>query len=489
MQTKVTKILRACVKDFLKRHQLIRKKSCILLGLSGGPDSVALAHIMKGISQEMGLSFRALHLNHMLRGQESRRDQKFVQDFCRENKIALQTRKRDIRTLARKSKKNLEDTARNERYRFFQVCAEKNSGHVVLTAHTRDDQLETILMHLFRGTGLQGAGGIKEVSFYKGLCVARPFLGQKKKILLDYLKEQKLSFRQDLSNKDITFLRNRFRLKIIPYLKKELGDFSERLLNFGDICRDIHDFLEKQEQQLFSRFFFFRHQRLYISEKLFASYPFSVAAFALRRAMETLFSAEPLPEKKTLELFMALIQLQPGKMRDIPGNLVFLRERGHIILLRKKELSERNSTTFILRPGKEKNIVFFDWTLMFHITKSRTSKKQTAKTALQRFHKNIRGNRPASLKIFLSWICEPGKMTVRSVRDGERIIFTDKTKRHTKKIKDLFINAKIPLYLKKKIPVLEYRKKIICIPGLYIHPDFQVKHETKTVLELEIQDV
>ncbi len=127
MQTKVTKTLRTCVKDFLKRHQLIQKKSCILLGLSGGPDSVVLAHIMKDISQEMGLSFRALHLNHMLRGQESRLDQKFVQDFCRENKIALQTRKRDIRALARKGKKNLEDTARNERYRFFQASAEKNS--------------------------------------------------------------------------------------------------------------------------------------------------------------------------------------------------------------------------------------------------------------------------------------------------------------------------------------------------------------------------
>ena len=200
----------------LRRYDMIAPGDHVICAVSGGADSVALLFGMYLLREKLGITLSATHFNHHLRGEESDRDEQFVRDFCNRYDIPLEVGSAQVVT----GKKGLEAAARDARYAFFATLSGK-----IATAHTADDNAETVLMHLVRGTGLRGLGGISPVNGN----VIRPMLTVTRQEVLAFSQEYSLPFVQDSSNETDAFLRNRLRHHVMPLLKAENPRLAENL--------------------------------------------------------------------------------------------------------------------------------------------------------------------------------------------------------------------------------------------------------------------
>lgn len=209
----------------LLAYDMVRKGDCVTCAVSGGADSMALLWAMYLLKEPLGIDLRAAHFNHGLRGEESDRDEAFVRDFCDRFDIPLTVGRGEVRP----GKKGLEAAARDARYAFFQTLPGK-----IATAHTADDNAETVLMHLVRGTGLKGLGGIAPV---RGPFI-RPMLDVTRQTVLAFLEEYHIGYVTDSSNDTDAFLRNRLRHHVVPLLKQENPALAENISAMSQRLRE-----------------------------------------------------------------------------------------------------------------------------------------------------------------------------------------------------------------------------------------------------------
>ena len=192
----------------LKQYRMVAPGDQVVCAVSGGADSVALLFALYLLREKLGICVSAVHFNHGLRGEESDRDEAFVEKLCHRLDVPLTVG----RAAVKPGKKGLEAAAREARYRFFSTLSGK-----IATAHTADDNAETVLMHMVRGTGLKGLGGIAPI---RGPFI-RPMLGITRQEVLAFLEEYRLQYVTDSSNESDCFLRNRLRHHVMPLLKQE----------------------------------------------------------------------------------------------------------------------------------------------------------------------------------------------------------------------------------------------------------------------------
>lgn len=212
------------VSAFLSSQELVKAGDTVVCAVSGGADSVALLFAMYLLREKLQISLAAAHFNHGLRGEESQRDQQFVEALCRQYDIPLHLGSAQVTP----GKKGLEAAARKARYDFFETLPGK-----LATAHTADDNAETVLMHLIRGTGLKGLGGIAPS---RGRII-RPMLDVTRQEVLAFLREYHLSWVEDSSNSTDDFLRNRIRHHVVPLLKQENPKLAENVSSMAQRLR------------------------------------------------------------------------------------------------------------------------------------------------------------------------------------------------------------------------------------------------------------
>jgi len=201
---------------FIRRYGMLQPGEHVVCAVSGGADSVALLFALYLLREKLGITISAAHFNHRLRGEESDRDETFVRELCQRYDISLRVGSAEVRP----GKKGLEAAARDARYAFLRSLPGK-----IATAHTADDNAETVLMHLVRGTGLKGLGGITPMTDK----LIRPMLGVTRGEVLHFLEEYSLSYVEDSSNGSDQFLRNRLRHHVMPYLTRENPGIAENL--------------------------------------------------------------------------------------------------------------------------------------------------------------------------------------------------------------------------------------------------------------------
>lgn len=218
------------------RENLLPEHCEIICAVSGGADSIAMLLCLKNLEKTLSITVRAAHFNHRLRGRESDRDEAFVRDFCEKRSIPLSVGSADVRLRAEKTGESIEEAARNERYAFFHSL-----GGIVATAHTADDNLETVLFHLIRGTGLTGLGGIAPM---RGNLI-RPMLCTEKAELLTYLAERDIPHVEDSTNAENGCVRNRIRHELLPLLKAENPSAAEGTLQMSARLRKEDAFLDR----------------------------------------------------------------------------------------------------------------------------------------------------------------------------------------------------------------------------------------------------
>jgi tRNA(Ile)-lysidine synthase len=229
------------VRRTIEKQGLLRAGERVGVAVSGGADSVALLLLMMELRKQLGVVLSVVHFNHNLRGKSSDADETFAEKLATKHKLAFHPGRGDVAAKARRSKANLEDTGRQARYAFFASLVE--SGHLdkVVVAHTADDQAETVLGHILRGTGIAGLGGIHP----RVENVVRPLLGVRRAELRAYLKAKKQTWREDATNRDTTRMRARIRKKLLPLLEKQFqGAVVEHLATLAELAREDEAFLD-----------------------------------------------------------------------------------------------------------------------------------------------------------------------------------------------------------------------------------------------------
>ena len=196
--------------SFIKKNNLISNAKNLLIGLSGGADSVFALHFFNKFSKKYNIEIAAIHVNHNLRGKESENDEIFCRKFCKELGVKLYNSSVDVSSFAKKNKKSIEEAARILRYREFAKVVKVSNSDLVVTAHNNDDNTETVLLNIVSGAGLNGISGIP----LKRENIVRPFICLSKDDIIKYLIESKIKFVEDSSNKNLNFKRNFFRYKI-----------------------------------------------------------------------------------------------------------------------------------------------------------------------------------------------------------------------------------------------------------------------------------
>jgi tRNA(Ile)-lysidine synthase len=235
----------------IERRELLRPGDRVGVAVSGGIDSVALLHLLVELRHELGIVLSVVHFNHKLRGTESEADQTFVEALARQHGLELYVSTGDTAELAMRERSGVEAAARELRYGFFHQLLERASLDKIVTAHTLDDQAETVMMRVIRGTGLRGLGGI-----YPRILVqhenddghgeiVRPLLGIRRPELEGYLADLKQPWREDATNAESAFTRNRVRKLLMPLLEREFNPaVAENLAELAEIARDEEDYWE-----------------------------------------------------------------------------------------------------------------------------------------------------------------------------------------------------------------------------------------------------
>ena len=225
----------------LKAQEFVRPGDRIGVAVSGGADSVALLLLLLELREKLGIVLSVVHFNHKLRGMASDADEKFVAKLAAKHGLEFHSASADVAKQAKKERANLEDAARRARYDFFRSLVDSGVCNHVAVAHTADDQAETVLAHILRGTGLAGLGGIHPVAG----SVFRPLLGIRRAELRAYLRRKKQPWREDATNRDTKRLRAHIRKKLLPVLEKQFQPaIVEHLTTLADLAREDESFFD-----------------------------------------------------------------------------------------------------------------------------------------------------------------------------------------------------------------------------------------------------
>jgi tRNA(Ile)-lysidine synthetase, N-terminal domain len=233
-----------------RKTKLIPPNSAVLVAFSGGIDSSSLAVALQRLKEPLKIKRLALlHINHLLRGEESYRDENFARSFAQKYSLELFVERVDVPSLAKKRGGNIEATAREERYRLFEEVRKREGFDLVATAHHLGDLVETIILWLTRGTGLEGLLGFEPVEGN----IVRPFYLATRQEIEDFAKKQALEWVEDSTNYDLSLARNRIRHRVVPELKAINPNLEESVLRMREILKEENELLEKLVQNALLR--------------------------------------------------------------------------------------------------------------------------------------------------------------------------------------------------------------------------------------------
>jgi tRNA(Ile)-lysidine synthase len=242
------------INNTIKHYSMVKKGDSLLLCVSGGPDSIAMLYAFISIAKDMHLRLFIAHVNHSLRGIESDKDQRYVENTASALNIPVICSKVDTIELSKAEKISVEAAGRKLRYDFFINTAEKLKIKTIATAHTKDDQAETVLMRLIRGTGPRGLCGIPVINHINGIKITRPLIDISRKEVLEYLSSEKIRPRIDLSNTEIKFFRNKIRLKLMPALQRAYNpDIKNVFSSLAELMQGDFEYLESVYKKTFKQ--------------------------------------------------------------------------------------------------------------------------------------------------------------------------------------------------------------------------------------------
>jgi tRNA(Ile)-lysidine synthase len=239
------------VKEIIKKYNLINTGDKIVLGVSGGPDSIAMLDILRQLKSEMEFEIYVVHINHSIRGEDADEDEEYVKNYCRKYEIECFTKKIDVPTIARTEKIGTEEAGRKVRYEYFEEILKETGSNKIAIAHNKNDNVETIIMHLLRGSGISGLKGIEPIRENKFI---KPLIECDRQEIEKYCEENNLQPRIDKTNFENECTRNKIRNIVIPYIKKEFNpNIIETMTRLSDVISSENDFIENIAKENYNK--------------------------------------------------------------------------------------------------------------------------------------------------------------------------------------------------------------------------------------------
>ena len=413
---------------------LIKSGEVIAVALSGGKDSVCLLHLLLENREKLNITVKAVHVDHSIRGKDSEDDAEFCKNYCEKLSVPLKIFKVDAPLYSNENHLSIEQGARELRYKIFNELLSDGFADKIATAHHKDDNFESVLFNLFRGTGLKGASGIPK----QNGKIIRPLLDATREQIDDYAIQNNLPFVQDKTNFESVYTRNYLRNEVVPKILDRFPDAVNNTAKFSSICKEEDEFLS----DLASKIILEKENKLYI--------PLNENAVLVKRAV--IIALSRLGVQKDYEFVhvldvLGLKNLQSGAKITLPKNVIAQKEYDYALLY--KDNAIKNDKVYPFSVGS------FD----FNNSVCEIS---------------VLGG---TLKFDGDKI--PSGAVIRTRRDGD--VFK-KFGGGTKKLKEFLIDKKIPLSKRDSLPLIAKGNNVYLVFGVEISDDIKITKDTKTIL-------
>lgn len=459
------------VLSYIKDNNLIQPSDKILVALSGGPDSMCLLNMLFKLKDELNISIGAAHVNHLLRGEDSFKDEEYVINVCKEMDIPCFVKRVDINKYSKENKLSSEMAGRNVRYGFFDEILKNNGFNKIATAHNANDQAETILFRLMRGTGLEGLGGIK-VS--RDNEVIRPILCLKRSEVEEYIQSNNINPRIDKTNFEKVYNRNKIRLDILPYIKENFNeDIVETLNRMSTLLQKDNNFIEKIARDSYNKYCK-KYKDYFILKKEIFKEEDSIVTRVIRILITEFSKSNYDFEMKHIYNIISLSKKESGKIIDLPNKIYAENIYGDIYIKnRMKEEKKAYKNEYEVRINKNNvlnNVIEFEeYLVQFSLLKN-------DRNNIDLKHDNL-------VKYF-DFDKIDSEILIRKRKDGDKFIPLGMN--GSKKIKDIFIDMKIPKDDRDNIPIMCFDKEIAWIIGVRVSNIYKITKNSKNILKVVV---
>ena len=408
-----------------KKYNLIENDDIIVVGFSGGPDSVFLVEMLKKLQHFFNFKIYLVHINHLLRGEDADSDENFSFEYAKKNNLEIFIKRIPVKEIAKEVGKTLEEVGREERYKFFSEIYEKVRATKIATAHNKDDQIETFLFRLTRGTSLQGLEGIK----IKNNNIIRPISEIYKKDILEYLNKNEIQYKIDKTNFENEFTRNSIRLDLIPFIEERYNiKFKDKIFSL------IKEIRENNQNNSLNLSDYTDSENRIILEKIKLLSNFD------RKNLLSLFLNKKNIEvnRNKIDEINSLIKSNGTKKIDLDKSYRIVKDYTYLYIEDKKENCVINNNVIQVKIPSEQ--IFDNFKITVSTVENLDIPKQKNQYLLDAIYNDI--------------------IEVRYRKEGDRIFLGEK---HSKKIKEIFIDQKIPKDIRDRLPIFLYNNTIFWI--------------------------
>jgi len=442
-------------KAYVDKWQMLKSEDCVIVGVSGGADSICLVLLLLELKKTIGFQMIAVHVNHGLRGKDADADEAYVKAFCEKHGILFESYFVDVELIAKNRKQSTEEAGREARRECFEKALQAYHGTKIALAHHKDDSAETLMLNLARGTGLRGLGGIVPV---KGQII-RPLLCVRRQEIENYLQKQNIDFCVDQTNADDMYTRNRIRNHVIPYLEQHINSKSvEHMNETMEQLRLVQQFLDEQTDSAWQSCVSESAMGYLVSQEKYDILSEVLKPLVLKQALIKVSGREKDIESVHIAQIRELFKKQSGRKLDLPYGMEAKRVyEGVFIGLKNNALQQQAGLS-------QRNIQY----RVFDI--SEVQGKTFEKNNTEWFDYDIIEH----------------NLSFRTRQEGDYI--TIHPDGRTQKIKSYFINEKIPKEERDRVLLVVDGSHVMWIVGYRTNIAYRVGPNTKRVLEISINE-
>ena len=458
---------------FIEENHLIPPASNLLVAVSGGADSICMLHILLSLRERMGINLHIAHLDHQLRGAESAADARYIEGLSFKLKVPATISRADVAKYQREKCLTMEDAAREVRYGFLTETAQETGSDRIAVGHTQDDHIETVLMHLVRGTGLNGLQGLKPSVNWQStggkICIIRPLLNITRSETSTYCDEKKLRVRIDASNFSLPPLRNRLRHQLLPLLKEYNPAIEQSILRLSRIAADDIEFLEEEAKRAWEGVARYVNETVTLDRSALLKQPAALKREVIRLAFERLLGNLKDVEARHIDEVIDALDKPAGKKLNLPGGLYFSTE------YECYRIGRGSSPAPPIPPlsGERELSIPGDTQLTGWLVKADITAPQDVRAE--------ENDNP--YRAYLDLGITGTRLSVRNRRPGDR--FQPQGMKQSKKLGEYMIDNRVPSYWRERVPLVCSPEQIIWVVGWRIDERVKITANTKQVLRID----
>lgn len=455
--------------SYIEANNLIKQNDNIVIGVSGGADSVCLLNILCEYKKQVPFNIYAVHINHNIRGEEALRDERYVEKLCKSLDVKLEIFSCDIIRMAKENKLSLEEQGRIVRYEKFREVLKANGGGKIAVAHHKNDQAETILFNMIRGSGLRGISGMKP----QNGDIIRPLLDVKREDIERYLQERNIKYCTDSTNLIDDYMRNKLRLRLIPYIEENINNnFVNNISEMAEILRETDDFISNETDKLIKASTIKKEKEsISFDIKILKESHSAIVKQLIRKTFDEIGMGLKDIGKIHVEEVLKLLEKDSGKSIMLPNGYIAKNSYGELTI--SKDIKSDNAVAInpiIIVPN--------------NIYKENTTKK-VIEVSLIDWNNDKKISTNDYTKMF-DYDKISGTLQIRARQSGDYLIINSQGKKKT--LKSYYIDEKIPREERTTTLVIAENNSVLWVVGHRISEKYKISKDTKRVLCISIME-